>query len=463
VSASFAPFEAKLREAGVPDVAVRSFRAAFEALVSGATGLVSERELEPVDDVADAGGPGDLRAAGAEALARTVVIKLNGGLGTSMGMTRAKSLLPVKDGLSFLDLIARQIVRLRERHAVAVPLVLMDSFRTQADSLAVLARYGKLSGALAPDFLQHKVPRILASDLTPVRWPAEPEHEWCPPGHGDIYAALLSSGELDAMLAAGYRTAFVSNSDNLGAVLDLGLLGWFVRSGAPFAMEVKQRTHADRKGGHLARSRGGRLVLREVAQCPDDEKKRFEDVSLWRWFNTNNLWIDLVALRRALDAAGGVLPLPLIRNEKPVDPGDLRSPRVIQLETAMGAAIALFEGAAAVRVADERFAPVKTTADLVRVRSDAYRRDAEERVVPAPEGLGGAIAIDLDPEHYRTVADLERRMPHGPPSLLHCQRLFVRGDVRFGRGVVIEGEVRLEAPRGGHLDVPDGARLVGPA
>jgi UTP--glucose-1-phosphate uridylyltransferase len=461
MNTSFAPFETKMREAGIPDVAVRAFRAAFEALVAGETGMLSERELAPVDEVPDASGFGDLRQAGAAALARTVVIKLNGGLGTSMGMTRAKSLLTVKDGLSFLDVIARQIVRLRERHGVAVPLVLMDSFRTQADSLAVLARYGGLSGPLAPDFLQHKVPRIAAADLTPVRWPREPEHEWCPPGHGDIYPALLSSGELDAMLAAGYRTGFVSNSDNLGAVLDLGLLGWFVESRAPFAMEVKQRTHADRKGGHLARSRSGRLVLREVAQCPKEELASFEDVERWRFFNTNNLWVDLAALKRALDAARGVLPLPLIRNEKPVDPEDPASPRVIQLETAMGAAIALFEGAAAVRVPDERFAPVKTTGDLLRVRSDAYRRDSEERVVPATGGFGGAIAVDLDPKHFRTVAELERRTPHGAPSLVHCRRLVVRGDVRFGKDVVIEGDVRLEAPAGGRLDVPDGAKLSG--
>ena len=461
MSASFAPFERKMREADLPDVAVRSFRAAFDALVAGETGMLSQRELEPIDAVADAASLGDLRGVGFEALSHTVVIKLNGGLGTSMGMTRAKSLVHVKDGLSFLDVIARQIVHLHDGHGVTVPLVLMDSFRTRADSLAALSRHGKLSGPLAPDFLQHKVPRILASDLTPVRWPAEPEHEWCPPGHGDIYPALLSSGELDAMLAAGYRTAFVSNADNLGAVLDLGLLGWFVESRAPFAMEVKQRTHADRKGGHLARNRTGRLTLRETAQCPEDERESFEDVSLWRFFNTNNLWIHLPALRHALAETDGVLPLPLIRNEKPVDPEDPASPRVIQLETAMGAAIALFEGAQAVRVPDERFAPVKTTADLLRVRSDAYVRDEEQRVVPAPGGLGGAIAIDLDARHFRTVADLEQRTPHGPPSLLRCRRLTVRGDVRFGRGVVIEGDVTLEAPPGGGLHVPDGTVLIG--
>jgi UTP--glucose-1-phosphate uridylyltransferase len=376
-----------------------------------------------------------------------------------MGMTRAKSLLPVKDGLSFLDVTTRQIVRLSERTGVAVPLVLMNSFRTRDDSLAALARYGALSGPLAPDFLQHKVPRLALPGLAPIAWPAEPEHEWCPPGHGDLYPALESSGLLDAMLGAGYRTAFVSNADNLGAVLDPALLGWFVASRAPFAMEVKERTPADRKGGHLARTPDGRLVLREVAQCPPEERERFEDVKRWRFFNTNNLWIDLPALSAALAATQGVLPLPLIRNEKPVDPEDPGSPRVIQLETALGAAISVFERARAIRVADERFAPVKTTADLLRVRSDAYRRDAEERVVPAAGGLGGAIAIELDARFFRTVAELELRTPHGPPSLVRCRRLVVKGDVRFGRGVGIEGEVTLEAPPGGRLEVPDGARI----
>lgn len=452
-----------MRAAGLPEIAIANFQRAFEALVSGEKATLSEAELEPVPDVPDQAALAGARALGEAALGQSVVIKLNGGLGTSMGMTRAKSLLPVKDGLSFLDVTARQIVRLRERTGVAVPLVLMNSFRTHADSLAALAQYGKLSGPLAPDFLQHKVPRIAAADLAPIAWPAEPEHEWCPPGHGDLYPALHSSGLLDAMLAAGYRTAFVSNADNLGAVLDPVLLGWFVASRAPFAMEVKERTEADRKGGHLACTRDGRLVLREVAQCPPEERESFEDIQRWRFFNTNNLWIDLPALRAALDDTQGVLPLPLIRNEKPVDPEDPGSPRVIQLETAMGAALSVFPGALAIRVTEERFAPVKTTADLLRVRSDAYVRDAEERVLPARGGLGGAIAIDLDARFFRTVAQLDQRTPHGPPSLLRCRRLVVNGDVCFGRGVVIEGDVRLEAPRGGHLDVPDDARLVGPS
>src|SRR5205085_6939110 len=75
---------------------------------------------------------------------RAVVVKLNGGLGTSMGMTAAKALLEVKDGLSFLDVIARQVLHLREATGARLPLVLMNSFYTRADSLRALERYDDL-------------------------------------------------------------------------------------------------------------------------------------------------------------------------------------------------------------------------------------------------------------------------------------------------------------------------------
>src|SRR5262249_48390388 len=147
------------------------------------------------------------RDAGVAALGRAVVIKLNGGLGTTMGLTRAKSLLPVKGDLTFLDVIVRQVLHLKRPHDVRLPLVLMNSFRTREDSARILARYPELASGIPADFLQHKVPRILAADLTPVSWPANPEHEWCPPGHGDIYAALQTSGLLRALRDAGIRYA----------------------------------------------------------------------------------------------------------------------------------------------------------------------------------------------------------------------------------------------------------------
>jgi UTP--glucose-1-phosphate uridylyltransferase len=335
----------------------------------------------------------------------------------------------------------------------------MNSFRTREDSLAGLSRYGGLGAGLGADFLQHKVPRIRADDLSPVEWPSAPELEWCPPGHGDLYTALVTSGMLEALLERDYRYAFVSNSDNLGAVLDLEILGWFSSEGAPFAMEVKERTEADRKGGHLARTKGGGLTLREIAQCPEDERESFEDIRLYRYFNTNNLWVNLESLHGALAERDSVLGLPMIRNDKTVDPTDSSSHGVIQLETAMGAAISIFPGARAIRVPSHRFAPVKTTNDLMRIWSDAYVLSDDHRVVPAPEGHAEELLIDLDPAFYKRIDDFVERFPDGAPSLVRCRRLTVRGDCRFGKGISISGEVDLVNAHDAPRRIPDGEVL----
>lgn len=453
--------EEKMRAADVPDVAVATFRHYYEQLDAGASGLVPESEIEPVESVPDlAELPADAAGAGAAALDRAVVVKLNGGLGTSMGMTRAKSLLEVKDGLSFLDVIARQVLELRARHDARLPLVLMDSFYTRDDSLAALARYPDLEADVPLDFVQNKEPKVRADDLMPVQWPAHPELEWCPPGHGDLYTALVTSGMLDALLERGYEYAFVSNSDNLGAVLEPRLLGWLAAERVPFLLEVAERIEADRKGGHLARRPGGRLLLREAAQTPEADQDAFQDLSRHRYFNTNTLWIDLRALADVLTARGNVLGLPMIRNRKTVDPADPGSPAVYQLETAMGAAIEVFEGARAVRVPRERFTPVKTTDDLLVLRSDCYELTADAHVELAA-GRDGAPLVRLDPAHYKLVDDFEARFPDGPPSLIRARRLQVRGDVVFGAGVVVTGDVEVHPAADGQVVIADGTRLEG--
>merc|ERR1712187_190066 len=119
------------------------------------------------------------------------------------------------------------------------------------DALSV---YPSLGSGDELEFVQNKAPKVNAADFSPVSWPTNPEHEWCPPGHGDVYPAMLGSGTLDNLLAKGCRYMFVSNSDNLGATMDLKLLTYFVETGAPFMMEVAARTEADKKGGHLATS-----------------------------------------------------------------------------------------------------------------------------------------------------------------------------------------------------------------
>jgi UTP--glucose-1-phosphate uridylyltransferase len=459
VTDDFAPFAARMAAAGEPPIAIGIFRHYYELLRAGEHGKLGAAVIEPATGVPDAATLSTYREAGQAALARAVVVKLNGGLGTSMGMTKAKSLLPAKDGLSFLDVIARQTLYLRRRFGVRLPLVLMNSFRTRADSLQALAAYPDLATDLPLDFLQHKVPRLWKSDFTPVEWPGAPEHEWCPPGHGDLYAALLTSGLLDALVARGFEYALVSNSDNLGAVPDVDLLGYVAGERLPFLMEVIERTEADRKGGHLARRKDGRLILREIAQCPEEELNEFQDVRRHRYFNANNLWVNLRTLQQVLARTEGVLGLPMITNEKPVDPDDPSSPRVIQLETAMGAAISVFEGARAVRVPRARFVPVKTTSDLLVLWSDVYTLTEDFRVVPSA-GRGGTLPlVDLDGKFYRRVQDLELRFPHGAPSLLGARRLVVKGDVRFGRNVIVEGDVSIVHAGPAPLTIADGTRL----
>jgi UTP--glucose-1-phosphate uridylyltransferase len=374
-----------------------------------------------------------------------------------MGMNGPKALLRARGDATFLDLIGRQVLALRERSGARVPLVLMNSFATREASLAALDP--ALASDLPADFLQSREPKVRVEDLEPVSWPADPDLEWCPPGHGDLYPSLRSSGLLDQILDRGYRYAVVSSSDNLAAVLEPRILAWMAREQAPFVMEVADRTDADRKGGHIAR-RDGRLLLREVAQVPDADLDAFQDVDRHRYFNTNTIWLDLRALAAELDRGDGVLPLPLIRNRKTVDPADSSSPEVFQIETAMGAALGLFEGARALRVPRSRFTPVKTTNDLLALRSDAYELTDDGRVVLVADRAGRPPFVDLDPAHYKLVADFEPRVSAGVPSLREADRLVVRGDVTFGADVVVRGDVTIEA-QGGPVHLADGTLLEG--
>mgnify|MGYP000050095061 CR=1 FL=1 len=451
--------QTKMAAAGVDQTAIDVFSHYFGELEAGATGLILEDTIEPLLDPPLLENVEVDPDAAREALAKTAIIRLNGGLGTSMGMDRAKSLLPVREGKSFLDLIVAQVRQARAAQGVDLPLVLMNSFRTQADTLESLAPYPDLAVEGLPlDFLQNAEPKLLVDGLMPVEWPQDPTLEWCPPGHGDIYTALLGSGILRALLDQGYRYAATGNSDNLGAVPSATIAGWFAASGAPYAAELCRRTAADRKGGHLAiRKSDGRLILRDTAQTAKDEMHYFTDEHHHPYFHTNNLWFDLEKLYAALTDRGAVLGLPLIRNVKNVDPTDSTSPEVFQIETAMGAAIEVFEGATAIVVGRDRFLPVKTTNDLLLLRSDAYTLDVDGALRLA---VGAAPLVDLDSKHYKTMAKFDARFPHGAPSLKGAAGLTVRGDWTFGKDVVVTGAVTLE-DTGKAETIPDGTVLEG--
>jgi len=436
---------AKAEAGGVHAAELAGLRRRLRQLDESEAGRLPGDVLEPLPDLPRVGElpeppPGLAR----DTLDRVAIVKLNGGLGTSMGLSGPKSLLEVKPGTNFLDVLASQVLALRERHGARLPLVLMNSTVTRGPSLDYLRRYDGLRVPGVPlDFLQGREPKIRADDLQPVQWPANPELEWCPPGHGDIYTALAATGTLGALLDAGLRYAFVSNSDNLGALADVRIAAWLAAEQVPFALEAVRGTLADRKGGHLACYQG-RIVLRETAQVPDGDTS-FTDVERWRWYNTNNIWIDLRALGE-LQAADQAAPaLPLIVNRETVDPRDPASIPVIQLEAAMGAAIGSIPGARAIHVPRSRFAPVKTTDDLLVLRSDAYELTSDGRMKPGFDGPGPVVTLDND--YYKLLPDFEQRFPAGPPSLRRCRRLEVEGDVTFGADVVAVGDVRVVGPR----------------
>jgi UTP--glucose-1-phosphate uridylyltransferase len=435
----------KMTAAGVHPLAIEVFAHHYRQLERGETGFIPESSIEPLDMPALADADVD-EETGVRALRQTAVIKLNGGLGTSMGMERAKSLLCVRRGLSFLDIIARQTLHLRRTHDARIPLVFLNSFRTSADTLAALSRYRDLTVEGVPlELLQTKEPKLLERDLTPVAWPRDPALEWCPPGHGDLYTAMSASGLIPTLLAAGYRQVFISNADNLGAVPEPRVAGWFAQSGAPFAIEAVRRTPSDRKGGHFAvRKADGRIVLRETAQTAPEDLDALGDLGRHRFTSTNNIWIDLQALQTALDGRDGMLGLPLIRNVKTVDPADPSSPKVVQIESAMGAAIEIFEGARTIEVTRRRFVPVKTTNDLLVLRSDVY--DIGEDFV-LDQAAPMVPFVDLDGV-YKLVGDFDKRFKEGAPSLREAESFVVDGDWTFGDNVRIVGKVTLDGERG---------------
>jgi UTP--glucose-1-phosphate uridylyltransferase len=309
------------------------------------------------------------------------------------------------------------------------------------------------------DFLQNSEVKLRVDDLSPVEFPSDPTLEWCPPGHGDLYTALWGTGLLRRLLDAGYRYIFVSNGDNLGATADGRLAGWFAASGAPYAAEVCERTVNDRKGGHLAiRKSDGRLILRDSAQTAPEDERYFADESRHPFFHANNLWLNLEALWQVLEERDGVLGLPLIRNEKNVDPSDPGTPRVYQLESAMGAAVEVFAGARAIAVERDRFLPVKTTNELLLLRSDVYDLGPDSIFRLAQPGIP---EVRLNSRHYKLIADFEARIVQAP-SLRRATSLVVDGDWTFPAPSEVVGAVTLPdtgvpssypadyAPDGGH-------------
>ncbi|KAJ8455101.1 hypothetical protein ONZ45_g19051 [Pleurotus djamor] len=392
----------------------------------------------------------DIPKGNAANLNKLAVLKVNGGLGTSMGMTGAKSALEVKNDMTFLDLTVRQIEHLNTTYRVDVPLILMTSFNTHEDTLRIIKKYANQQLRITT-FNQSRYPRIYKETLLPCPKRADDDKKaWYPPGHGDVYNALLHSGVLDQLLAEGKEYLFISNSDNLGAVVDENILQHMIDSKAEFLMEVTDKTKADVKGGTLIDYEGS-IRLLEIAQVPSEHVEDFKSVRKFKIFNTNNLWVNLPALKRIMENEG--MELEIIINPKTTDDGQA----VIQLETAAGAAIKHFKNAHGINVPRKRFLPVKSCSDLLLIKSDIYSLQHGQLVINEQRMFETTPVIKLG-DHFKKIAQFQKRFKM-IPRILELDHLTVTGDVNFGRNVTLRGTVIVVANEGQRIDIPDGCIL----
>jgi UTP--glucose-1-phosphate uridylyltransferase len=384
------------------------------------------------------------------ALNKLAVLKLNGGLGTTMGCVGPKSTIEVRDGRSFLDLTVLQIEHLNETSGARVPLVLMNSFNTNEATERIVRKYKDYNVDILT-FNQSKYPRISKESLLPMpRDPTGTIHDWYPPGHGDLYESLANSGLLDKLIEQGKEYLFVSNADNLGATVDFSILNHMVESEAEFLMEVTDKTKADIKGGTLI-DYDGHVRLLEIAQVPSERVEEFKSIKKFKIFNTNNLWLNLKAVKRVL--ASKELDLEIIVNHKTTS----ADAQVIQLETAVGAGIKHFKNAHGINVPRARFLPVKSTSDLFLVTSDLYTLEHGMLRMNAQREFQTTPLVKLG-MHFSKVGDFMDRIS-SIPHILDLDHLTVTGDVTFGKHVILRGTVIIVANYGARIDIPSGAIL----
>ncbi|MBQ7528696.1 UTP--glucose-1-phosphate uridylyltransferase [bacterium] len=457
MAVNFMPFARKMGAAGASDIQVESFRRNYLQAFESGKCYIHEDDIAPVGSVHNFMELPQLsKQRENELLKRCAVLKLNGGLATTMGLKGTpKSLVRVKGTLSFLDITILQIRRKRAKiGARFLPLILMNSFNTSAETMSCITNNrAMLEQSVPMELMQSRVPRINADTLEPYTCSEDPNSEWCPPGHGDIYMSLYSTSLLAELLSNNIRYVFLSNIDNLGASLDARIPALMEERRCPFLMEVSRRCETDKKGGHLARDVYGGYVLRESSMCTPEDRQYFSDIDRYRYFNTNNIWFDVEKMYRLVIGHNGLLNLPVIKNSKILGDGQ----KIFQLETACGSAISLFEDAIALEVPRSRFAPVKGLSDLLAVRSDAYVM-REDNTITLADGKMSPPVIVL-PEQVKTIESMEAMFPCGIPSLVNCDRLQIEGPVIFGKDVRCVGEVKILA--NSRAVIEDGSVLQG--
>ena len=374
--------------------------------------------------------PDDTQAT--DALSRLAVCKLNGGLGTSMGCAGPKSSIAVKNGQSFLDLILLQLEHIGKTRKVNIPLLLMNSFHTHQETLKLLE--GRKTSFPIECFKQNQFLRIDKDTDQPLDPNLLGEDAWYPPGHGDIYACLKDQGLMDRLLSEGKEILFVSNADNLGAVVDPMIAHTMLENDIPYIMEMTPKTPADIKGGTLYEDSEGKLHLLELAQVPQQHVDEFCSTRKFTVFNTNNIWIHLRHLKKRLEL--GTMDLNLIVNEKQV----VGRP-IIQLETAIGAGLECFEKAKGLVVGRDRFLPVKNTSDLMLLQSSLFVFE-DGRMTRHPTPNQKKLPLVTWKAPFTNLEEFQKRIPV-LPDMRELESLEMEGDITFEGEVSLKGRVIL--------------------
>ncbi|VDM50017.1 unnamed protein product [Toxocara canis] len=441
----------EIREPVTPGIRANKLRSAQDAAIFASLfkqfinepATIEWSKMKPLNRHIDYDGLPECKATEyATVLKHLCLIKLNGGLGTTMGCTAPKSLITVRDGMTFLDFAIKQNECFNKRYECDVPLILMNSFNTEQLTANALAK----SGIKLRSFTQSKCPRIFADTLLPVPSSANDRtaESWYPPGHGNIFESMQFTGILDELISQGRHICFISNIDNSGATADLRIAKFMLESNTEYAMECTEKTPADVKGGTLIEINGSLMHL-ELPQVPKANVEEFLSTRTFKTFNTNNIWVNLKSVKKRLST----MKMEIIVNKKKLTNGE----NVIQLETSVGGAIRNFERAHSIRVPRSRFLPVKKTQDLLAIMSDIYEVDSEFIVRLCPDRpIPYQPTIKLS-KHFASLSEFQRRFS-SIPHMADLIRLTVDGDVCFGSDVVLKGDVIIIADDGHTLEIP---------
>jgi len=381
-------------------------------------------------------------------LNKIAIVKLNGGLGTTMGCSGPKSAIEVTSGMSFLDLTIKQINTLNHKYSSNVPLVLMNSFNTDSKTSQIISKYKDLVDIYC--FNQSKFPRILKETLTPLPEKSDGNNEWYPPGHGDFYQSFYHSDTFRILKSKGIKYLFVSNIDNLGATIDLKILNYQIDKKMDFIIEVTDKTLSDVKGGTII-NYDNRFKLLELAQVPEDKIDEFKSIKKFKIFNTNNIWVSVDAVDKMVNHKF-CDKMDVIVNNKNYN-GDT----IVQFETAIGSAIQCFPNSSmGINVPRSRFLPVKSTCDLFCVQSNLYSINEDFELIS--KRINPGLPVVKFGTEFKKVDDYKKRFVN-IPNVLELDHLTVSGDVFFGKNVILKGTVIIVAHYGSRIDIPEGTVL----